>query len=101
AASPVAVAIAGVKGIPAEEITAHATLQGELGFDSLMLTELLEALEARFGAIDPQRLQACVSVADVEDLVRARDAGDTVARRAPVRAPSAPIVLPEQVQDFG
>ena len=43
---PVAVAIAGVKGIPVEEITTHATLQGELGFDSLMLTELLEALDA-------------------------------------------------------
>ncbi|MGD0526643.1 MAG: AMP-binding protein [Polyangiaceae bacterium] len=101
-ASPVAVAIAGVKGIPAEEVTAHATLQGELGFDSLMLTELLEALEARFGAIDPQRLQACVSVADVEELVKARDAGDGhVAKKAPSRTPSAPVVLPEPVQELG
>jgi long-chain acyl-CoA synthetase len=100
-ASPVAVAIAGVKGIPVEEVTTHATLQGELGFDSLMLTELLEALEARFGAIDPQRLQACVSVADVEDLVKARDHDDARAHKVPSRAPSAPVVLPEQVQELG
>src|ERR1019366_7282688 len=104
-ASPVAVAIAGVRGIPVEEVTTHATLQGELGFDSLMLTELLEALEARFGAIDPQRLQACVSVADVEELVKGGNSGgasgDAIAREAPVRTPSAPIVLPEPVQDFG
>ncbi|MGH7294753.1 MAG: 1-acyl-sn-glycerol-3-phosphate acyltransferase, partial [Polyangiaceae bacterium] len=101
AASPVAVAIAGVKGIPVEEVTPHATLQGELGFDSLMLTELLEALEARFGAIDPQRLQACATVADVEDLLRNHDAQSPRAIESASRRPSAPITLPEPVQEAG
>jgi long-chain acyl-CoA synthetase len=101
AASPVAVAIAGVKGIPVEEIGAHATLQGELGFDSLMLTELLEALEARFGAVDPQRLQACVTVADVQELVSRLDAGATRAVAPSQRRPAVPVVLPEPMQEAG
>jgi len=100
AASPVTIAVAAVKGIAVTEVTLHATLQGELGFDSLMLTELLEALEARFGAIDPQRLQACVTVADVEELVRERDSADKAPRAAP-RPAASPIVLPEPVQELG
>jgi len=61
AVSPTRAAIAAVCGVVAHEIAPHATLHGELGFDSLLMTELLEALETRFGAIDPQRLQACVT----------------------------------------
>jgi long-chain acyl-CoA synthetase len=67
-AGPVRVAIAAVSGRGLNEIVADATLQGELGFDSLMLTELLEALESRGKVIDPAALQACRSVADVENL---------------------------------
>jgi long-chain acyl-CoA synthetase len=103
-ASPVRAAIAAVKGIPIEEVATHASLQGELGFDSLVLTELLEALEARFGAIDPARLQACTTVADVEELVKDAHAiaqhGDRAVRAEP-REPAAPIVLPEPVQRLG
>jgi len=65
---PVRVAIAGVAGRPARDIGTHTTLQGDLGFDSLMLTELLEALEARGRIVDPTELQACRSVEDVERL---------------------------------
>ncbi len=103
-ASPARLAIAGVKGIAVEEVTRHASLQGELGFDSLMLTELLEALEGRYGDIDPQRLQACVTVADVEDLVRTVDARASIAGEGPrntTRPTAAPIVLPEPVQQVG
>ena len=98
--NPVRQAIAGVKGIPVEDVTTHASLQGELGFDSLMTTELLEALEARFGAIDPQRLHGCVTVADVEELVRTIDATST-RRSAPATPPPSPLVLPEPVQQMG
>jgi long-chain acyl-CoA synthetase len=102
-AGPARLAIAAVKGIRVEDVTSHAALQGELGFDSLMLTELLEALEARFGALDPQRLQACTTVADVEELVK--DAHTTAhpvrGARIEPRAPAAPIVLPEPVQQVG
>jgi long-chain acyl-CoA synthetase len=100
-ASPVRLAIAAVKGIPLEEVTSDASLQGGLGFDSLMLTELLEALEARFGAIEPQRLQACTTVADVEELTRGLETHPARASQAQPRTEAAPIVLPEPVQQAG
>jgi long-chain acyl-CoA synthetase len=99
AISPTRAAIAAVSGVSAHEIAPHATLHGDLGFDSLLLTELLEALETRFGAIEPARLQACVTAADVDELV----SGSSAARAAalPVRTPVPPIVLPEPVQEVG
>ncbi len=102
AVSPTRAAIGAVCGIAAHEISPHASLRGELGFDSLQLTELLEALETRFGPIDPQRLQACTSAADVDELVSALSTPEVArAARTPVRAPAAPIVLPEPVQELG
>ncbi len=122
-ATPVRAAIAAVRGWAVEAVTTHASLAGELGFDSLLLTELLEALEARFGAaIDPQRLQACVTVADVEALVRGHasasagawsppgsevSGGHSLAVRESAPPPAAtangapPLVLPEPVQEIG
>jgi long-chain acyl-CoA synthetase len=64
------------------------------------LTELLEALETRFGPIDPARLQACVTAADVDDLVTA-SGRPRAAQAAAVREPTEPIVLPEPVQEIG
>ncbi|MDP9150300.1 MAG: AMP-binding protein, partial [Myxococcota bacterium] len=95
-------AISAVRGVPAEEVTIDATLRGELGFDSLLMTELLEALETRFGAVDPERLQGCLTVADVEELVRgtAATAGRPRAASAlPSGEPS--LVLPPAVQELG
>ena len=102
ATSPARAAIAAVCGVAAHDIAAHATLHGELGFDSLLLTELLEALETRFGPVNPQRLQACVTAADVDELVSSSLAS-RAARAAPAaaRAPAPPIVLPEPVQEIG
>ena len=109
--SPVRVAIAAVKGRKLSEIHGDTTLGDELGFDSLALTELLVALEAKHGAIDPKSLQSCRTVADVEALV-----GD---ERASLRPPELnarykiegrsgnkeeekkPLVLPEPVQEQG
>ncbi|HEY8078597.1 MAG TPA: AMP-binding protein [Labilithrix sp.] len=67
--SPVRVAIAAVRGKKASEIHGDMTMGDELGFDSLALTELLVALEAKYGAVDPKALQTCRTVADVENLV--------------------------------
>jgi long-chain acyl-CoA synthetase len=69
ATSPVRVAIAAVKGKKATEIHGDMTIGDDLGFDSLALTELLVALEAKYGALEPKALQACRTVADVEHLV--------------------------------
>jgi long-chain acyl-CoA synthetase len=65
---PVRIAIAAVSGRSAREITTHTTLQGDLGFDSLMLAELHEALEARGRLVDQTALQQCHTVEDVERL---------------------------------
>jgi long-chain acyl-CoA synthetase len=83
-------------------VQAQTTLQGELGFDSLMLTELLEALETRVGAIDATRLQACLTVGEVEQLVEKTAVLRPVAP-APSLSPAAaePIVLPEPVARAG
>ena len=54
-ATLVRAAIATAAGVELGLVQPHATLDGDLGFDSLMRTELLEALEVRFGAVDPQR----------------------------------------------
>ncbi|HEV8551449.1 MAG TPA: AMP-binding protein, partial [Polyangiaceae bacterium] len=48
-------------------------LRGDLGFDSLMLLELLVALETQHGhSFDAERLNACHTVGDVEALLRER-----------------------------
>jgi long-chain acyl-CoA synthetase len=67
--NPVRVAISIVRHRPVETIASGATLLGDLSFDSLALSELLVALEARYGSIDPDALQACTTVAEVEALV--------------------------------
>ena len=67
--SPVRVAIAAVKGKKVTDIHGDLTIGDDLGFDSLALTELLVALEAKYGAVDPKQLQTCRTVADVEALV--------------------------------
>jgi long-chain acyl-CoA synthetase len=55
--------------------TLHAghSLRGDLGFDSLMLLELLVALESQHGrTFDAERLNACHTIGDVETLLRER-----------------------------
>jgi long-chain acyl-CoA synthetase len=53
------------------QIRSEHTLRGDLGFDSLMLLELLVALENQIGqSVDADRLNACVSVGDAESLLR-------------------------------
>ncbi len=114
AASPARAAIAAVRGLDVKEVLAESTLEGDLGFDSLLLTELLEALEVRFGAIDPQRLQGCATVADVDEVVATSARSSAAVRlvaategrptnsngRAPAHAP-ARLVLPEPAQEIG
>ncbi len=102
-AGPARAAIASLRGIPVHEIAAHSTLHGDLGFDSLLLTELLETLETRIGTIDPNRLQACVTVADVDEMVSASSSARASLHRSavPMREPAETIVLPEPVQEIG
>jgi long-chain acyl-CoA synthetase len=104
--SAVRVAIGAIRGRAPADLAGSATLQDELGFDSLALSELLVALEAKFGAIEPMALQACRTVADVEALVGAgRESHHELragAKHAPIREDDgAHIVLPPFVQQAG
>jgi len=99
---PVCVAIAAAAGVPIGQVTSGATLRGELGFDSLMLTELLEGIETRFGAVDPQRLQACLTVLDVTELVRSIESRPRHGSASPgPRLPEVTVVLPQPIQAAG
>jgi long-chain acyl-CoA synthetase len=92
--------IAGLRDLALAEVQPHTTLQGELGFDSLMMTELLEALETRCGALDAARLQACLTVGEVEQLVAEGAGGRAAASIEP--DPEAPsYVLPDPVAAAG
>jgi long-chain acyl-CoA synthetase len=106
-ASPVRVAIAGVTGKPLASIHATSTLQDDLGFDSLTLTELLVAIEAKYGAVDPAALTACRTVSEVEALLEGRSARaesrtKTIeGRGASRKRDEAPLKLPPAVQALG
>lgn len=109
--SPVRVAIAAVRGKKTSEIHGDMTMADELGFDSLALTELLVALEAKYGTVDPKQLQACRTVADVENLVGTERASlrpqalqasrYKIEGRDGAKKEDKTLVLPEQVQEQG
>jgi long-chain acyl-CoA synthetase len=106
--SSVRKAIAAVRGRPEGELSAETTLQAELAFDSLSLTELQVALEARYGAVDPAELHACVTVGDVEHLVEGRRSllpqksrTRSIEGRVTKGGPERPFEMPEEVKDLG
>ncbi len=92
--------IAALRGLSSAEVSPEATLAGELGFDSLMLNELHEALEQRFGTIDPERLRSCRTPADVERVVSARSESLPPAEGSHDAA-SRSVTLPPPVQELG
>lgn len=77
------------------------SLRADLGFDSLMLLELLVALEAQLGAsVDAERLNACVTLGDAEALMRETGAGRRPARTAAIEgADDPPLELPPALRD--
>lgn len=111
--SPVRVAIAAVKGKKVSEVHGDMTIGDDLGFDSLALTELLVALEAKYGTIEPKALQACRTVVDVEHLVGTERASlrpqSSSRSRYAIEGRSSgeedgakkPLVFPEPLQEQG
>jgi long-chain acyl-CoA synthetase len=72
--TPVRQAIAAIARRDVREVTANARLKADLGYDSLMMTELSVALEAlRGGRLDPERFTAVETVADLEQALDLRD----------------------------
>ncbi|MBM4362206.1 MAG: 1-acyl-sn-glycerol-3-phosphate acyltransferase, partial [Deltaproteobacteria bacterium] len=84
ASRAVRAAVATIARRTAAEVAPGQTLRGDLGFDSLMLLELLVAMEAQLGgAVDAERMTACETVGDVEALVAESTAGRRLARSTP------------------
>jgi long-chain acyl-CoA synthetase len=102
-------AIAAVRAKDVTEIASGMALLGDLGFDSLTMTELLVALEAKYGAVEPSDLHACLTVHDVEVLVQGRKSivpsrTKTIEGREKAenkRGIELASELPEEVKDFG
>lgn len=76
-------------------------LRAELGFDSLMLLELLVALEAQAGGpLDAERLAACATIGDAEALLRETRAGRRASRTLSIEtADEEPLELPPALRD--
>ena len=69
ASSAVRAAVAAISRRDPARIRGEHSLRGDLGFDSLMLLELLVALENQADrSVDAERLNSCVTVADAEAL---------------------------------
>jgi long-chain acyl-CoA synthetase len=66
-------------------LSAELSLRGDLGFDSLMLLELLVLLEAQAnGSVDAERLSECNTVGEVESVVRESSAARRLSRTASI-----------------
>ncbi len=111
ATNQVRVAIAAVKGRKPSDIHGDLTMADDLGFDSLALTEVLVALEAKYGSVDPKQLMACRTVADVEHLVGTERASlrpqqlaasrYKIEGRNGAKKDDKTLVLPEPLQEQG
>jgi long-chain acyl-CoA synthetase len=97
AARLVRAAVATIARRAPSEISPSMTLRGDLGFDSLMLLELLVALENQVSdAVDAERLNVAETVADVESLLQVTGAARRLSRALPVEEEdrAEPIELP-------
>ncbi len=80
----------------------HGTtsLRGDLGFDSLMLLELLVALEAQAGrSLDAERLSACQTVGDVEAVLGEQSRSMAPSTSTIVEAEPESLEVPEPLRE--
>lgn len=83
------------------QIRPEMTLRGDFGFDSLMLLELLVALEAQVGdSLDAERLAAVTTISEVEVVVReTRDARKLGTTATIELEADKPLQIPEALRD--
>lgn len=100
-AQSVRAAVAVITRKDPNELEPSLGLRADLGFDSLMLLELLVALEAQLGgSVDAERLNACVTIGDAEALVRETRLGRHVSRtRAIETLEDEPLELPPALRE--
>lgn len=98
--SPVRSAIGTISRRSPAEIEAEQSLRGDLGFDSLMLLELLVALEGEAGrSVDAERLSACELVSDVEALYAEVSDPRRVSSTTEIETEEASLELPPALRD--
>jgi long-chain acyl-CoA synthetase len=83
------------------KIAANQSLRGDLGFDSLMLLELLVAIETELGrSLDAERVSSAQTVADVEAFVReAQAARRLTATKTVEKEAELELDLPEPLRE--
>ncbi|MCC7535088.1 MAG: AMP-binding protein [Deltaproteobacteria bacterium] len=84
------------------EVTDATTLRGDLGLDSLLMLELVMALETQLGrSLDAERIAECETIGDLERLVALVPTGETLtATDSPRVDPETDeIDVPESMQD--
>ncbi len=93
-------AVATISRREPETLHAGLTLRGDLGFDSLMLLELLVALETQLGkSVDAEKLNACATVGDAEAILRELGENKRVSSTDKIeREEERPIELPEPLR---
>jgi long-chain acyl-CoA synthetase len=97
--SSVRAAVAMIARRETREIQGGMSLRGDLGFDSLMLLELLVALEAEAGrTLDAESLNASVTVADAEALFQRAGEGRRGATSTIVEEEAKPLEVPEPLR---
>lgn len=73
-------AVASVARKPVDTLSANQDLQNDLGFDSLMFTELVAALESAYPQLDPQALRNARTIAEIEAVTHPKAAPPSNAR---------------------
>jgi long-chain acyl-CoA synthetase len=101
AAAMVRGTIATIARRPVSKIAANHALRGDLGFDSLMLLELLVAMETELGrSLDAERVSSAVTVADVEAFVReAQNARRLAATQSIEKEDELSLNIPEPLRE--
>src|SRR5262249_8988861 len=101
AAQSVRSAVATIARRDAAVLHPAMTLRGDLAFDSLMLLELLVALEAQHGrSLDAQRLNACQTPGDGEGILRERAEPRRPAATSTIsEAEPNPLEVPEPLRE--
>jgi long-chain acyl-CoA synthetase len=101
AAQSVRSAVAAIGRRDAATLHPGLSLRGDLAFDSLMLLELLVALESQHGrTFDAERLNTCQTLGDVEALLRERpETRRPVATMTIVEAEPRSLEVPEPLRE--
>ncbi len=101
AASLVRAAVGTIARRDPAQIRPDMTLRGDFGFDSLMLLELLVALEAQLGhSLDAERLSAATTVGEVEAALREVSDSRKIASTSSIeQEKDKPLEIPPALRD--